>query len=137
MPGLQRRLCPGQSESDPASPALREAVAVNTPTKLAFATSASDAATLAKEFGHGLSAADIQGLGRYEVMASIALANASAPPVTVLTPPLGPSTRDAGELRRLSAERYGRPRAEVEAELRARYTAGPTVSNPGVRRRQP
>jgi hypothetical protein len=119
------------------SPALREAVAVNARSKLVFGTSAGDAATLAKEFGHGLSAADIQGLGRYEVMASIALANATAPPVTVLTQPLDPSTRDAGELRRLSAERYGRPRAEVEAELRARYATTPGVTNPGVRRRQP
>lgn len=116
-------------------PELREAVTTNAATKVVFATSAANAGSLAREFA-SVSADDIQGLGRFEALASIALGTATAPPVTVRTHPLPPAERSATELRRANAERFGRPREEVDAELAARYRGDEDAGSPGVRRRQ-
>lgn len=119
------------------SPALRDAVVTNCRTKIVFGTSASDAALVARELGTAVAPADVQGLGRFQAIASVALAHTTAPPVTIATRPLGPAHRSPAALRHESAERYGRPRADVEAELRRRYQGERPVGRPGVRRRQP
>lgn len=114
-------------------PSLAQAVAVNCRTKIVFATSATDASTLAKDVG--VASADIQGLGRYEVIASVALGSGAAPPVSVKTQPLDAATRSAAELRRASADLHGRPRGVVEAEIRQRHQLESPTGEPGIRRR--
>ena len=52
---------------------LRQAVLANARSRVLFQTSASDARVLAKELAPHLDAADLQGLGPYEVVASIAV----------------------------------------------------------------
>lgn len=118
-------------------PALRDAVFTNCRTKIAFGASASDAAVLARELGGGVTPADVHGLGRFQAIASVALEHSTAPPVTIATDPLSPAHRSPVELRRQSAQRYGRPRNEVEAEMRRRYAVERSTVRPGVRRRQP
>ncbi len=119
------------------SPALRDAVATNCRTKICFGTSAGDATLLAKELGGGVRPDDVSGLGRYEALASVALGDATAPPVTVQTQGLPDGSRDPRALRRQSADRFGRPRDEVEADIRHRHAMESPVGTPGVRRREP
>jgi hypothetical protein len=117
---------------------LREAVATNTRTKLAFACASGDAAALAREF-EDVTPADLQGLGRFHAMANVALADGAVRPVTLATQPLDRGFRSPAELRRQSSVRYGRPRDEVEAEIRSRHlrAEGEVGDTPGMRRRQP
>ena len=46
-------------------------------------------------------------------------------------PPIVSNHTKLSEIIRQSAERYGRPRAEVEAEIAARYVKKPVVSDLG------
>jgi hypothetical protein len=100
-------------------PALRQAL-LGARTRLAFAPSAEDARILASEFRPHLRADDLLGLGGYELAGMVATDDGSTVPVTVATTPLPPAVRSYASVARLSAERFGRPRDAIEAELRAR-----------------
>jgi hypothetical protein len=102
------------------SPATRAAVLANVANKLFFALSATDAAEAARELAPYVSAADIQNLGAHEAVASLTVAAAKLPPVTVKPEPLPEPTGLAATVRRQSAERYGVRRRDVEARLAAR-----------------
>lgn len=116
--------------------ALREAVSTNCRTKIAFATSAADAASLAKDFGETVTAADIQGLGRYEVMAAVATGSVAAPAATGVTLPLPEPSGRAEVVRQGAAERYGQDRDAVEAAIRQRLGQAAEPSASGRKRRQ-
>jgi hypothetical protein len=79
-----------------------------------------DARTLERRFSQSLSTEDLMGLGRYEIAARLCVDGQTRPPVTGKTQPLEEPIRDAFALTQASRERYGTPRAEVEAALRAR-----------------
>lgn len=114
---------------------LRQAVLANLRSKLVFQTTAADAAVFAREFAPHLAAGDLQGLGPFEAYAAVSTGAAVAPPASVRTRP-APARQGHGDLvRSRSRERFGRPAAEVEAELRSRVAhAAPEVPI-GARRR--
>ena len=83
-----------------------------------------DARTLERRFRPELTIDDLMGLGTFEIAARLCVDGQTRPPVTGKTLPLEEPIRDAFALTLASRERYGTPRAVVEAALRARV---PTV----------
>jgi len=104
---------------------LREVILANARSKVVFSLSASDAATMEREFAPALKASDLQSLDPYTIAARVALDDGSTSrPVTLQTPspptPLG--SREA--VRAASRANYGRPRGEVERTLRQAAAGG-------------
>ena len=83
-----------------------------------------DARALEKRFAPALGAADLMGLDAYEVAIRPCVDGQTRPPVTGKTVPLPDAVREPSELARISRERFGVPRAEVEAALRSRIQTG-------------
>ena len=98
---------------------LRAAVFGTVRTLLTFAVDHDDARLLAKRFAP-LTADDLMGLARYEVALRPCVDGQMLGPVTGTTLPLPEPVRDGANLAEASRQRYGTPRAEVEAALRAR-----------------
>jgi hypothetical protein len=115
---------------------LREVVLANARSKAVFALSPSDAKSLEPLFAPSLSAADLQALDAYSIAALVALDDGStARPVTLATPPPPiPSGVNRQAVRASSRQRYARPSAEVEAELR-RHVSRPQAPVVPVGRR--
>lgn len=115
---------------------LRDAVLANARSKVVFQTSAADARLLAREFAPYLQAADLQGLGPYEIVAALSTGGRVAPPVTGVTmPPPAPIPGRAQQVRQRSRQRDGRGRTDVEAAIRRRIER-PHRSAPVGRRRR-
>jgi hypothetical protein len=109
----------------------RSALLANVATLIAFRAGADEASRLARELP-GLSAQDLQALGRFEVAARVGTGvGASTETVTGRTEPLGPPTGQAGRIRSLSGERYGVSRETVDAAL-AQRASGETESITGT-----
>jgi len=113
---------------------LRADLRANARTKIAFGLSAADARVFAQELRPHLSADDLQGLGRYEVAAQVCVDAEVLPPATGVTLPPPASTGAGDKARALSRERYGRPRAEIEADIRRRHGERPGTGSVGTRR---
>lgn len=92
-------------------------------TQITFQVEHDDAQTLAKRFGP-LTASDLSSLAAYEIAMRPCVNGATLGPVTGRTLPLPPATSDGAALAQASLARWGTPRPEVEAALRARI-AGP------------
>jgi hypothetical protein len=116
------------------SPELRAAVSSNARSKIVLATSAQDAVPLAREIGGGVMAEDLHGLGAYQAIARLMTGGQTAPPVSLATRPLVPPVADAATVQRISQERYGLDRDEVERAIRARHEPEPPTG--AVRRRR-
>lgn len=101
--------------------ALKGAILANCRSRVMFQLSATDARTLARELTPQLEAADLQGLGAYQVVMTLSAGARVAPPVTAATelPPVPTGMADVA--RAQSRTHYGADRAEVEAALRARH----------------
>ena len=112
---------------------VREAVLANARSRIIFQVAASDAATLARELAP-LTASDLQGLGRYEVVARLSADGQTARPVTGRTLPASATTGQAATARLRSRSRYGTARAEVEAAIQARHTGRAGTGAVGRRR---
>jgi uncharacterized protein DUF87 len=113
---------------------LKEAVLANARSRVIFQSSATDARALAHELTPYLDANDLQGLGAYEVVATLSAGARVAPPVTAATILPPEPTGQAARARAASRERYGVDRATVEASIRARHE-GPTNAVTTARRR--
>lgn len=100
------------------TPTMSEAVLANARSRVCFTLPAKDAAVLARE-SSALTAEDFQGLGRYEVFLSLVGGGQRTGWASGKTRPLAEPRSRARELRRLSQERYGTLRAQVDAELEA------------------
>lgn len=109
---------------------VRAAVLGTVRSQVVFQVEHDDATLLAKRFAPSLGADDLMGLGRREVAIRACVDGTTLAPVTGMTLPLAAPVRAADELARLSRERYGKPRAEVEADLRARAEPGGGESRP-------
>jgi hypothetical protein len=83
-----------------------------------------DARVLERRFAPALSAADLMGLGAYEIAMRPCVNGVTTAPVTGKTLPLDEPVRDPRDLARASRERHGVARAEVEAALRSRLETG-------------
>ena len=100
---------------------LRQAVLSNARSKVVFQPSARDAQLYQAEFKPYLTAEDLQGLGRFEIVAQLAVGQRVAPPVTATTSPPSKPSGTAERCRAWSREHYGTSRDDIEAELRARH----------------
>lgn len=109
---------------------VRAALLGTVRTQLMFAIEHDDATLMARRFAP-MSVDDLTNLGPYEVAMRPCVGGVTAAPVTGTTLPLDPAHRDADELAAASRQRYGRPRSEVEAELRERLNV--TGHRPGTR----
>ena len=103
-------------------PALQAAVMGTVRSSITFQLDYEDARVLERRFAPALTADDLMGLRAYEVAARLCVDSQTRPPVTGKTLPLGEPIRDAFALTQASRERFGVPRAEVEAGLRARLS---------------
>jgi hypothetical protein len=105
-------------------PAIQAAVLGTVRSTVVFQLDHDDARILERRFSPSLAIEDLMGLGAYEIAARLCVDGQTWPPVTGKTLLLGEPVRDAFALTQASRERYGTPRADVEAALRAR---APTV----------
>lgn len=105
---------------------IREAIIGNIGTVISGRIGITDAELLQKKFAPTFDAEDLTKLPNFQTIASVMINNVpSAAFSMALLPPMGasnPQLRDA--LKKLSAAKYGRPRAVVEKEIFARLGAG-------------
>ena len=116
---------------------VRAAVLGTVRSQVVFQVEYDDARLLERRFAPSLTADDLMGLGRYEIALRPSVDGQTASPVTGATLPLIDPVRDGSELVQALRTQWGRARADVEADLRARV-AGNEPSRPGrvYRRRQ-
>lgn len=100
---------------------VRTAALTNAASLVAFRQTADDAALLARDLS-GVSAEQLQSLGRFEIVARIGLrAGEIATPVTAHTLPASAPISDPERVRETSAQRYGQDPAAVDRALAARH----------------
>lgn len=103
---------------------IKEGVLANARSRVIFQAAASDAHALTKELSSSLTPDDLQGLGAYEIVASLFAGGQVAPPCTARTFPAPVVSNNAAAIREASRARYGRPVAEIDAEINGRTASG-------------
>ncbi|HET6622706.1 MAG TPA: type IV secretory system conjugative DNA transfer family protein [Candidatus Saccharimonadales bacterium] len=105
---------------------IREAVIGNVGTVISGRIGTTDAELMVKKFAPTFDAEDLTRLPNFETITSVMINNVPSSPFSMsLIPPLGrPNPKLYEALRRLSAVKYGRPRAKVEEEIFKRLRAG-------------
>jgi len=105
---------------------IREAILGNIGTVISGRIGITDAEMLQKKFAPTFDAEDLTKLPNYQTISSVMINGVPSAAFSMsLVPPMGhpsPQLRDA--LKKLSAAKYGRPRAQVEKEIFARLGAG-------------
>lgn len=117
------------------TPELRQDLLANCRSKIIFQTTAKDAVVLERELRPYLTAEDLQGLGRFEVVAQLAVNQRVAPPATGVTLPAPVTTHHGQAAMAWSRQHYGQDRAEVEAAMRDRHRIAPEAGSIGHRHR--
>jgi DNA helicase HerA-like ATPase len=119
---------------DQLTPDVRSAVLGNVGSRVVFRLNEQDAQLFARD-SSTLTPEDFRGLGAYEAYASLMVKGERTPYASVRTRPFGPRLREPDSVRRASAERWGRPVAEVDTELeRLVARSDPAPSTPIGRR---
>jgi hypothetical protein len=116
---------------------LREMALNSARTKIVFGTSAKDARRLAEEFGPGIEPDFLTGLAKFEAIGAVSLGGTVSPPFSFATEALGPAI--PGRLQAVlqaSRERFGIPRAEIEAAIKDRNGSAADTVGPVGRRRK-
>jgi TraM recognition site of TraD and TraG len=108
----------------------RAAIHANTRNKVILKTSVDDLLIVSRTLG--VTPEDVAGLGKYEAI--VRTPNGSA--ATVKTRPLPEPTITPAAIRARSRRRYGRPRAEVTAELQRRYGGSMRRNRPSIGRQE-
>jgi hypothetical protein len=105
---------------------IREAIIGNVGTIISGRIGTTDAELMEKKFSPTFDAEDLTKLPNFETVASVMINNVPSAPFSMsLIPPLGQSNPQlASALKRLSAAKYGTPRAEAERTIFARLRAG-------------
>lgn len=103
----------------------QDATANNARSKVVFQTSADEARSFARGFGGTVTEPDFMNQRRFEVIAPLATSDGVSRPVTGVTLPPVDETGLSDEVRRMSRATYGRPAAEVEAEIKRRRGTQP------------
>lgn len=105
---------------------IREAIIGNVGTIIGGRIGTTDAELMVKKFAPVFDAEDLTKLPNFEAVASVMINNVPSAPFSMsLIPPLGQSNPQlADALKRLSAAKFGRPRAAVEQEIFRRLRAG-------------
>ena len=105
---------------------IREAIIGNIGTVISGRIGITDAEMLQKKFAPTFDAEDLTKLPNFQTISSVMVNGVPSAAFSMsLVPPMGeskPELRDA--LKKLSAAKYGRPRAQVESEIFARLGAG-------------
>ncbi len=98
---------------------IREAIIGNVGTVVSGRIGTTDADIMVKKFAPVFDAEDLTKLPNFESVASVMINNVPSSPFSMsLVPPLGrPNPQLADALKRLSAAKFGRPRATVEQEI--------------------
>jgi len=101
------------------SPTTREALAANARTRVVFQCGQEDAHYLAREFEPVLTRLSLQSLQRFQIAVRLCVNGHSERAFTAVTadPPPSLGEEHAARMARLSLQRHGRPRAEVEAAI--------------------
>lgn len=116
---------------------LEQAVLANARSKAVFQTSARDARAMQREFGRLVTEDDFINLGGFEAIVRIATEAGVSPPITISTAPPSKTTNIAQAVKAASRTKYGRPVAEVEAEIDARRrVAGKKSTKPNLGRQR-
>jgi hypothetical protein len=105
---------------------IREAIIGNVGTIISGRIGTTDAELMVKKFSPVFDAEDLTKLPNFESVASVMINNVPSAPFSMsLIPPLGQSNPQLSDaLKRLSAAKFGRPRASVEQEIFTRLRAG-------------
>lgn len=112
---------------------VRSAVRATARTQVSFQLASDDARVVVRDFEPSLEASDLMGLDAFHFVMRPFAGGQVMRPVTGRTLPLGNGTGQAEELRRLSRERFGVSRADVEAQCKGRL--GSSAVRPPVGRR--
>ncbi|HET6770670.1 MAG TPA: type IV secretion system DNA-binding domain-containing protein [Actinomycetota bacterium] len=112
---------------------MREALAANARTKVAFTCSPEDAFFLQRHFTPGLTEHDLSHLATYQAACRPCIGGGQGAAFTLRTKPLpeGSSER-ANETRAESSKRFGRPRDDVEHDISERQRTAATTLLPKV-----
>jgi hypothetical protein len=97
---------------------LRAAVLANARSRVCFQLAGDDAQTIARFSGGLLQPADLQRLRRFDAYAQLVVGGEVTGFASLRTLPLPAASSEPRAIRELSRQRYGRPIAEVEAEIR-------------------
>jgi hypothetical protein len=100
--------------------AVRRAVLSTVRSQIVFQVEPEDARVLARAFAPALGERDLRMLPAYEVAMRLCQHGQTGRPVTGTTQPLLEPVNDGEQLRRLSRDRYGTQRADVEESIRRR-----------------
>lgn len=115
---------------------LRAAVLANARSRVCFQLAGDDAQAMARFSGGLLQPVDFQRLRRYETYVQLVVDGEVTDFASARTLPLPAPTSDSGAVREASRRRYGRPAAEVEAEIRRLLDAEPGDERVGRRGRE-
>jgi hypothetical protein len=113
----------------------RDAILSNCRSKIAFQPTASDASALAKEFAPFLTAEDLQGLGRFEIVAQLAVGQRVAPPLTAVTLPPPEPTGNGSKAIEFSRKTYGESHELLDHAMAKRQAVTPASAPIGRQRR--
>lgn len=116
---------------------IREAIIGNVGTVISGRIGVTDAELMVKKFQPVFDVEDLTKLPNYQSITSVMINSAPSAPFSMnFLPPLTENSNDElrGALRKLSAAKYGRPRAEVEQTIAARLKppASPSRSVPSA-----
>jgi len=101
---------------------IRDAVFGNVGSIASFRVGTEDAEFLEKQFSPVFSAHDLINIDNYNAYARLLINGRPTKPFNFSTiPPAITSSENIETLKKLSYERYGRPRDEIEADIKARY----------------
>lgn len=111
---------------------IRDAVFGNVGTVVSFRVGTNDAEFLTKQFQPVFDLDDLQFLPNYNTVVRMMIGGVPVQPFSMaILPPLGNSSSQLGDaLKQLSAAKYGRPKAQVDAEITERMSA-PPLPRPG------
>ena len=115
------QLSQGAGAQGAGSKELRDAVFGNTGSMVTFRIGVEDAETMAKEFAPVFNDFDLLNVDRYNAFVKLMINGTASKPFNMATYPLPKPTpeqaKTAGAIKQLSRLKFGRPRAEVEAEI--------------------
>ena len=115
---------------------IREAIIGNVGTVISGRIGITDAEMLVKKFEPVFGTDDMTKMPNFQGIASVMINNTPSAPFSMsFTPPLAKSNdKLADAMKKLSATKYGRPRADVEADIKKRIASPapkPGVAGPG------
>lgn len=125
---------------------IRESILGNIGTVISGRLGITDAEILQKKFAPTFDAEDLTKLPNYQTITSVLINGvpSAAFSMTLLPPMVKPNPQLQDALKKLSAAKYGRPRAQVEQEIFARLGAGDNarkakleVAKSNIRQNQP